>query len=190
MKNNASRYSAARSLVVAACFVVGLLACSSNEPLATMNTTKNSTASHSEEYDTTFYNDRVTFGDSLLPAHIDCRAGLIYMVQDTITFAQFQGTICCIDGPTDAVPGDTLTFFYNSDLVVPGAVFTWSVYEGDLTLISEQNQQSATFVCGGTFSGGKILGGCNSPSEYDGVTTYLECTDSEPIALGSVSAKP
>lgn len=142
-----------RGSAIITLFVAGLLSCSGEDPTGN----KRPDSIMTMGYDTSFYDDTVFLGtSSYVPSHIDCRAGLIYTLTDTIPFSQFKGTICCIDCPTTANPGDTLTFFYNNNQPRPNVTFSWYCFDGDLALVGQPKGKSATVAFGADFSGGYV----------------------------------
>jgi len=66
------------------------------------------------------------------------------------------GTICCISGPLEASPNETISLEYSSNLQNPSV--TWEIVSGELLLTTNQNSSTATFDVLEGFSGGIIKG--------------------------------
>jgi hypothetical protein len=129
--------------------------------------------------------DAVQFSDSIfvngevVPANIYCDLEMIVTPYDTIPFADYEGTICCVAGPEKASPDDTLFYSYHSNLPDSAMQYNWNVLSGSITLLSGQNTQIAKFIFGPDFTNGSIHGGGKSPLPGDstGVFAY-QCTTS------------
>lgn len=74
-----------------------------------------------------------------------------------------SGTVCCIAGPIEALPGETIQFEYSSDLIEPE--LTWEVTSGKLTLLEGLNSPTATFRVGEGFTEGSVAAVGNSKDE-------------------------
>lgn len=122
--------------------------------------------------------DSISIDGSLISCNAICDLGIIITETDTILFSEYDGTICCIYGPSVADPGDTLTFLYNSNLGDSSLTVSWDVWEGSLTLIDGQNTPFATFVCESDFTGGSLRGWGKSPEVInDSDTITIECSE-------------
>lgn len=74
---------------------------------------------------------------------------------DEQEIANHGGTICCVSGAIEALPGDTLTYEYKSNRAV---AVSWEVRSGDITIIEGGNSASAIFKFGDNFTEGEIVG--------------------------------
>ncbi len=113
--------------------------------------------------------------DSTVLADVICDPGLIIIPGDTLTLNDYPGTICCLYGPSQAEPGDTLVFEYNSGFLDSATTVTWDVLCGSMELIKGQDTPKATFVCKNDFNGGVVRG--------FGKKNSLECSDNIQVKL-------
>ena len=68
--------------------------------------------------------------------------------------SSFDGTICCMSGLGQALPGDTLSYHYISNL--DWYTTSWEVLEGDIKIERGQGMSSCTVSFGENFNGGAI----------------------------------
>lgn len=65
-----------------------------------------------------------------------------------------SGTICCVIGSDTAIPGDTLTYQYESNR--NNTVFNWEIVSGSITIISGQNSAIVNIKFGDNFTNGVV----------------------------------
>lgn len=80
--------------------------------------------------------------------------GVQFIECDEEKINSFSGTICCISGPIEASPNETIQFTYSSNLINPDV--TWEVLSGKLALQKTTNSTNATFEVEEGFIGGSI----------------------------------
>ncbi len=82
--------------------------------------------------------------------------GVIFNQCDQEEIDNHPGTICCISGPLEASPNETISLEYSSNLQNPSV--TWEVVSGELSLVNSPNSNTATFDVLEGFSGGSVKG--------------------------------
>jgi hypothetical protein len=91
---------------------------------------------------------------------------------DSVYIATYHGTACCISGPTQTKPGDTVTYHYQINHKDPKMV-SWEIREGDITIVEGQDKHTVTVQFGPNFTTGII--GCVGSGIKDGIRN--SCSD-------------
>lgn len=136
------------SLIIISCFAIFFGSCSDNSVIQDDNITgkadnRINSSLRTDSLPTTMNGDTIIGGIKIC---------------DLNYVKNYPGTACCVSGPIQASPGDTLKFNYYSNLEDSGLLVTWEVRDGDIRLISGQNASEVTFVIGNDFTNGKIRG--------------------------------
>ena len=68
----------------------------------------------------------------------------------------YTGTICCVLGSDTGIPGNQLTYEYESNRT--HTEIEWEVVSGDMTIVSGQGTTSVVVELGANFEGGELSG--------------------------------
>jgi hypothetical protein len=136
------------NLIIISCFAICFGSCSDNSVIHDTDITVNT----DNGINTTLRTDSLPTtmnGDTIIDGIKTCDLNYV---------ENYLGTACCVSGPIQADPGDTLTFNYYSNLGDSSLLVTWEVIDGAIRLIAGQNTNVATFVFGDDFTQGTIRG--------------------------------